>query len=128
MSFVVPFDGSDLAEAAMVRAVAFGGVLDERVVVSVIPSGNDGYARERDWLDAGEPYDRGTLVGRLHEAVTSLAPDTEFRYETVGRHAASGTLEGPARRRGLSTPDREVRLLPLNAAPGGKSHGRRTAV
>ena len=32
MTFVVPFDGSKLAEAALVRATEYGDVLDEDVV------------------------------------------------------------------------------------------------
>ena len=53
MTFVVPFDGSTLARAAMVRSVEFHTVLDERVVaVSVIPEGNARYARERNWISA----------------------------------------------------------------------------
>jgi len=41
MTLVVPFDGSDLAEAALVRATEFGSVFDEDVLaISVIPKGN----------------------------------------------------------------------------------------
>jgi len=40
MTLVVPFDGSELAEAALVRATEFGNVLEEDVLaVSVIPKG-----------------------------------------------------------------------------------------
>ncbi|SDZ75656.1 Nucleotide-binding universal stress protein, UspA family [Haloplanus vescus] len=93
MTFVVPFDGSDLAETALVRAVEFGTVLDEQIVsVSVIPEENASYARERGWLDAGEQFDLETVAGRLHEAVTTHAPSAEFRYDTVGRRATPGTI------------------------------------
>jgi nucleotide-binding universal stress UspA family protein len=93
MTFVVPFDGSELAAAALVRAVEFGDVLDERVVsVSVIPDGNAAYARERGWLEADEPFDREAVVATLHEDVAALAPNAEFRYETVGRRATTGTI------------------------------------
>ncbi|GAB6862611.1 universal stress protein [Haloplanus litoreus] len=93
MTFVVPFDGSDLAEAALARAVTFGSVLDEHVVsVSVIPSRNASYARERGWLDPGEPFEREAVVAALHEDVAETAPNAEFRYETVGRHATPGRI------------------------------------
>ncbi|MFD1633823.1 universal stress protein [Haloplanus ruber] len=93
MTFVVPFDGSELAAAALVRAVEFGSVLDERVVAaSVIPEKNAAYARERGWLESDEPFDREAVVSALHEDVASLTPNAEFRYETVGRHAATGTI------------------------------------
>ena len=48
MTFVVPFDGSALAETALVRADEFSEVLDERVVaVTVVPRDPE-YAREHD--------------------------------------------------------------------------------
>mgnify|MGYP003836178145 CR=1 FL=1 len=38
MTILVPFDGSDLAEAALIRATQFGNLFDEDVLaVSVIP-------------------------------------------------------------------------------------------
>mgnify|MGYP000134885230 CR=1 FL=1 len=100
MTFVVPFDGSALAETALVRAVEFGTVLDERIVaVSVIPDGNASYARDRGWLSAGEVFDLDMVVGRLHEAVTEHAPSAEFRYEVVGRRAPPGTVASRLRER-----------------------------
>jgi len=100
MTFVVPFDGSKLAETALVRAVEFGTVLDERVVaISVIPEGNTSYAREHGWLDPGEAFDLDAVVGRLHEAVTHRAPNAEFRYEVVGRRATTGTIASRIRER-----------------------------
>lgn len=93
MTFVVPFDGSDLAEAALVRASEFSTVLDERVLaVSAIPKNNAGYARERGWLEEGEPFERQSIVGRLHEQVTELAPEADYRHVIVGRFASSGTI------------------------------------
>jgi nucleotide-binding universal stress UspA family protein len=103
MTFVVPFDGSELAETALVRAVEFGTVLDERIVaVSVVPEGNASYARERGWLDPGEAFDLDTVVGRLHETVAAHAPSAEFRYEVVGRRAAPGTIASRLRDRARS--------------------------
>jgi nucleotide-binding universal stress UspA family protein len=58
MTLVVPFDGSELAEAALVRATEFGNVFDEDVVaVSVIPKGDNSYAREHGWIEANEEFD-----------------------------------------------------------------------
>jgi nucleotide-binding universal stress UspA family protein len=99
MTFVVPFDGSELAQAALSRAVAFAAVTDEDVVVvSVVPSGNATYARERGWLGADEPFDRDLVVGRLRGRVADLAPDATFRAELVDRHAPSGTISTRVRR------------------------------
>ncbi|MEF8807815.1 universal stress protein [Natronomonas sp.] len=99
MTFVVPFDGQDLAEAALVRAKEFNTVLNERVVaVSVIPRGNAEYARERGWLRKGEQFDIKTIVGRLHEQVLELAPEANFRHTVVSRYAPTGTIASQLRR------------------------------
>lgn len=93
MTLVVPFDGSELAETALVRATEFDAVFEEGVVaLSVIPSGNTEYARDAGWIDDDETFDMGTITERLHEQVAALAPDATYRYETVGQHAAAGTV------------------------------------
>lgn len=93
MTLVVPFDGSNLSEAALTRATEFGAVFDERVLaVTVIPAGNDDYARERDWLDADEPYDVDAVVATLRARIEAIAPAAGFRHEIVDRYAARGTI------------------------------------
>jgi nucleotide-binding universal stress UspA family protein len=93
MTFVVPFDASDLAEAALARAVEFGAALDERVVVvSAVPDGNASYARERDWIGPGDAFEVDAVVATLHERVAAIAPNAEFRYELVGRRATAGQI------------------------------------
>lgn len=99
VTFLVPFDGSELSEAALVRAARFGAVLDERVLaVSVIPKGNADYASERGWLDPGEPFDMEAVVAGLHERVVDLAPSADFRHEVVDRYAPAGTVSRRLRR------------------------------
>lgn len=99
MTFVVPFDGSGLSEAALVRAVEFGEVLDESILaISVIPERDVTYARERGWLESGESFDRSRIVEHLHTGVTDLAPEADFRHVTVSRYAAAGTIAGRIRR------------------------------
>lgn len=99
MTFVVPFDGSPLAQAALSRAVSFAGVTSETVaVVSVIPDGNAEYAREHGWLSGDEPFDRDTVVGRLRARVTELAPDATFRPVFVDKYAPGGTISRRIRR------------------------------
>lgn len=93
MTFVVPYDGSDLAETALVRAGEFGDVLDERVVaVTVVPRGNADYARERDWLGPDEAFDMHEVASRLHDRVHELVPSADFRTVDVDRYAPSGTI------------------------------------
>lgn len=93
MTFVVPFDGSELAEAALVRASEFSEVLDERVVATVvIPKDNANYARESGWIGSNEAFDLREIVSSLHEQVTDLVPDADFKHIVVDRYAPAGTI------------------------------------
>ena len=93
VTLLVPFDGSDLAEAALVRATEFGNVFDEDVLsVSVIPDGDASYARERGWIGPNEDFDMRAVVSSLHEQVADLCPSADFRHEVVDRHAPAGSI------------------------------------
>jgi len=93
MTLVVPFDGSDLAEAALVRATEFGSVFDEDVLaISVIPKGNNDYAREHGWIGQDEEFDLESVVSTLHEQVVNLCPSADFRHKVVDRYAPSGSI------------------------------------
>ncbi|MDS0278729.1 universal stress protein [Halomicroarcula sp. S1AR25-4] len=99
MTLVVPFDGSELAEAALVRATEFGNVFDEDVLaVSVIPAGKADYAREHGWIEQDEAFDMASVVATLHEQVTELCPSADFRHKVVDRYAPSGTIAKHLRR------------------------------
>lgn len=79
--FMVPYDGSYLAEVALVRATEYAEALDEDVIaVSVVPE-DPAYAVEKEWLEPDEPFDLGEVTGTLHRQVTDLAPEVSFRYE-----------------------------------------------
>jgi nucleotide-binding universal stress UspA family protein len=93
MTFVVPFDGSELAEAALGRAVEFGTVLEESVVaVTVIPGGNTEYARTRGWLGPDEDFSLSAVADRLRSQVLEIAPMATFEHRTVDRYAPSGRI------------------------------------
>jgi len=99
MTFVVPFDGSELAETALIRAVEFSSVLEENVLaVSVIPMDNVEYARERDWIGPDETFDLDAVVSTLHRQGTDLCPVADFRHRTVDRYAPPGTIAKAIRR------------------------------
>jgi len=99
MTLVVPFDGSELAEAALVRATEFAVVFEENVLaVSVVPKNNAEYARERGWLGSETEYDLNDIVGDLHQQVTNLAPQADFRHEVADRHATPGTISNTVRK------------------------------
>jgi nucleotide-binding universal stress UspA family protein len=99
VTLIAPFDGSDLAEAALVRATQFGIVFDEDVLaVSVVPEGNATYARERGWLAADERFEMERVVSNLHEQVTALCPSANFRHRVVDRFAPPGTIASAVRK------------------------------
>ncbi len=98
MSLVVPFDGSALSKAALVRAAQFDTVLDEGIhVVTVIPKHNETYARERGWIDRTSSYDTDTIVAQLRTEVERIAPSASFHHLFVDRHAPRGTIAGRIR-------------------------------
>jgi nucleotide-binding universal stress UspA family protein len=99
MTLVVPFDGSELAEAALVRATEFGTVFEEDVLaVSVIPKDNSKYAREHGWIGPDEEFDLETVITTLHEQVTNLCPSANFRHTIVDRYAPSGSISKAVRK------------------------------
>ncbi|MBB6645575.1 universal stress protein [Halobellus ruber] len=80
MTVLVPFDGSDLPKAALLRAAQFDGLLNQGVIaVTVIPRGDAKYARERDWIDGTDPLATDSIVSTLRSMVADVDPDTEFR-------------------------------------------------
>ncbi|WP_018257736.1 universal stress protein [Halomicrobium katesii] len=82
MVLLVPFDGSDLAQTALERAVEFSEYTHEDVLVlSVIPDDGE-YAVERGWVDAPEAYDPDAVAARFESLVADIVPDAEFRVET----------------------------------------------
>ncbi|CCQ37051.1 UspA domain protein [Natronomonas moolapensis 8.8.11] len=99
MTFVVPFDGSKLAETALVRAREFSDVLEEESVVAVVvvPNENTEYARDRGWLRPEEPFETDSVVERLHKQVMALAPSADFRHLAVDRYAPLGTIASAVR-------------------------------
>lgn len=99
MTFVVPFDGSDLAETALVRAVEFSQVFTETVIaVTVIPEGNAEYAKERGWIERNESFAVKSVVERLHEQVLDLAPVANYRHILVDKYAPHGTISSRLRK------------------------------
>jgi nucleotide-binding universal stress UspA family protein len=99
MTFIVPFDGSPLAEAALVRAVEFSTVLEEEVLaVTVIPEGNAEYAREHGWIGSNERFDAEVVISKLHNQVTDLCPTAGFEYEIVDKYAPPGTISSRIRK------------------------------
>ena len=92
MTFAVPFDGSDLAEAALVRAGEYAQALDESVVVVSVVSTRPHYAIEKGWIEHREEFDIETVARRLWEQARDLVPEVGFRYELVGPRPPAGAI------------------------------------
>ena len=99
MTFVVPFDGSAATEAALARASEFGEALEESVrAITVIPSNNARYARQRGWLASDEPFDVERIASTLSEQAAEIAPDASFEYERCNRDATANSIAKPIRK------------------------------
>ena len=99
MTLLVPFDGSALAEAALVRASQFGTAFDEAVLaVGMIPAGDDEYARDHGWIGPDEGFEVDAVASELHSQVTDVCASVDFRYEVIERYASQGTISNRVRR------------------------------
>ena len=92
MTFIVPFDGSELAEAALVRAVEYGAVLEEEIVVVSIVSERKRYAREKGWIEEDEGFDVDSVVETLREQAKSIAPEVTFEYKCIREFPPAGGI------------------------------------
>ena len=126
MTVVVPFDGSPLAEAALVRAVELSGALEEPVLaVSVIPRGNAEYARDRGWIEPDDQFDGSAIVATLHRQITDLCPSAHFRHVVVGRYAPSGSIARSLRRIAI---EEEASMVVLGSENAGRVVSAMTTV
>lgn len=82
MTYLVPFDGSALAAAALERATEFAALTDTEVIaLAVVPLDEREFAVERGWIDDEERYDPDEVASALEAQVLAVAPDATFRCE-----------------------------------------------
>jgi nucleotide-binding universal stress UspA family protein len=82
MTYLVPFDGSALAEAALERATEFADLTDAEVVaLAVVPLDERDFAVERGWIEEGERYDPDEVASALEAQVKQTSLDATFRCE-----------------------------------------------
>ena len=81
MTLLVPFDGSDLAEAALRRAREFASYRDEAVVALTVVPEDESFAEERGWIESGEPYDPEAVCTEFELRVAEIDDDVTFRCE-----------------------------------------------
>ena len=84
MVFLVPFDGSPVAEAALARAVKHGNALGEEVVaVSFVPTGS-AYAERRKWIEPDDDFAAETASSELRRKIEEATDDAERNFEESG--------------------------------------------
>lgn len=93
MVFLVPFDGTSLAEAALNRAVTYADALDTEVVaIGLIPTGSD-YAQRRRWIDPTEDFATETAVDDLRRKIEEATDDAELKYDDVSASSSDELSE-----------------------------------
>ncbi|WP_267642224.1 universal stress protein [Haloarchaeobius amylolyticus] len=97
MTFVVPYDGGELARTALDRAVALGELMDVNVVVVTVVPHDSRYARKHGWLAADEAFDVETVVTQIRADVRDLAPEARFEYVLTDQYASPGTIASKVR-------------------------------
>jgi nucleotide-binding universal stress UspA family protein len=84
MTFMVPYDGSNLARAALTRAVEYADALGESVTaLSVLPAEDAAYARGKRWIGPDEEYDPDEVADWLESEVATVGEAAGFRAEVV---------------------------------------------
>jgi nucleotide-binding universal stress UspA family protein len=130
MVFLVPFDGSPLAEAALDRAVTYAAAMDTDVVaVSFIPTGAD-YAERRQRVDPHEDFAVETAASDLRRKIEEATDDAELRYDDVSAQSASEfskLVRGVARDVDatvvfLGSDDTDNIVVPMGEAAAGDSY------
>ena len=97
MVFLVPFDGSPRARAALDRAVTDGAALERDVVaVSYVPTGAD-YAERRRWVDPTEDFAVDTAADDLRRKIEEATDDAEVSFEHVSAQTPVGGLSEEVR-------------------------------
>jgi nucleotide-binding universal stress UspA family protein len=90
MTLLVPYDGSDLADAALERATEFGDAFDRDVVaVTVLPAARS-YAVHNEWVRPGETYDPDDVASAFETRVGDVAPGATFRTRRLDEGGDSG--------------------------------------
>jgi nucleotide-binding universal stress UspA family protein len=95
VTLLVPFDGSDLSEAALERALEFADYRDEEVVALTVVPDDESFAEERGWIGPGEPYDPEEVCTTFELRVKGIDDDVTFRCErpTASEHPTATTID-----------------------------------
>lgn len=91
MTFLVAYDGSPLAEAALRRAAAFASDENEPLVVASVVPTDEPLAETYGFVEGGE-YDPEAAAERLRSDARAIAPACEFRARRVDPYAGKGRI------------------------------------
>ena len=98
MVFLVPFDGSPIARAALDRAVEYGNALDRDVVAaSYVPTGTN-YAERRRWVDPSEDFAAETVASDLRRKIAEATDEAELQYADFSAQSPEGELSEEVRK------------------------------
>ncbi|CAM2971125.1 universal stress protein [Halobacterium salinarum] len=97
ITYVVAFDSSPLAEAALRRAVTFADAADAAVVAVTAVQRDPAMARDRGWLGADESFDVGTVAAAIAADVHEIAPGVPVEYEVLDAYAPRGRVSRTVR-------------------------------
>ena len=90
--FLVAYDGSHLANAALARAATFAKQTgDEILAVAVVPD-DPAYAVDVGWVPTTDDFEREAVVGELHRTVVKVAPEASFRGVSLGNLPVPGEI------------------------------------
>lgn len=96
--YLVAYDGSLLANAALSRAAAFATKTEAEVLaVAVVPRDAE-YAVESGWVPTKKDFDRDAVVSELHQTAVKIAPSASFRAVSLGRLPVPGEIVGELKR------------------------------
>ncbi|GAB6880490.1 universal stress protein [Halorubrum gandharaense] len=122
MTYFVPFDGSQLSQAALGRATDLAAT-DEAVeaetddapavrAFAVIPRGNVDWARQRDLIPdyPDAEYGAERVADQLRSRAANVAPEASFETRFVGKREVSGRVVSAIRRRARAV-DADVVVL-----------------
>ena len=91
MTLLIPYDGSALSTAALEKAAELSDLRDEELVVLTVVPDDEEFARERGWINAGEPFDIEAIQAGLQTRAAEVAPEMTFRSEVVDSNEPTAT-------------------------------------
>ncbi len=117
MTFFVPFDGSNLAKAAVAKANRFAGALDEELIIVCVMPENRRYAQSKGWIELGDPFEPRVIIGQLHRQALAIAPSASWESIRVDGTTTSGGIAKRLRERAV---ERDASVVVVGSASAGK--------